>query len=124
MEDVVDYYLLKVAERDQRHGLSGKLTEGTRKFKTIIHRHDIASEIKKIRKSMQVLNQGKDLLGLQLPAPQTLQLLLLGGHFVPESQLVGIESNIRNLTDWLTNERPVMVVFGPAGIGNINSFSS
>jgi len=42
---------------------------------------------------------------------------------VEESELVGIEHE--KLSVWLaTNNCPVLAVVGPAGIGNINSFSS
>lgn len=55
MEDVVDHYLLKVEERGQRHGIHGAATELIEKVKTLTHRHDIASDIKKVRKTLDGL---------------------------------------------------------------------
>ena len=55
MEDVVDHYLLKVAERGQRDGAFGVVTEVKEKFKTVTHRHDIASEIKHVRETLDSL---------------------------------------------------------------------
>ncbi|TKY47025.1 Disease resistance protein RPM1 [Spatholobus suberectus] len=120
MEDVVDQYLLKVADRGQRHGVYRKVTEVKGMLKT---RHDISSEIKEIRETIDRLYREREGLGLRSPAgessatdnPATPRL---GAHFVEESQLVGIDRNKRELTEWLTERQSsVMVVVGPGGIG-------
>ncbi|KAG4399929.1 hypothetical protein AAZX31_08G317600 [Glycine max] len=119
MEDVVDHYLLKVAERGQRDGAFGVVTEVKEKFKTVTHRHDIASEIKHVRETLDSLCSLRKGLGLQLSASAPNHATLrLDAYFVEESQLVGIDRKKRELTNWLTEkEGPVKVVVGPGGIG-------
>lgn len=68
MEDVIDHYLLKVEERGQRHGIHGAATELIEKVKTVTHRHDIASEIKHVRETLDSLCSLRKGLGLQLSA--------------------------------------------------------
>ncbi|KAK7387166.1 hypothetical protein VNO78_27723 [Psophocarpus tetragonolobus] len=118
MEDVVDKYLLKVAERGQRHGIHGKLTKGKEMFKTLSHNHDIASQIKDIKETLVRLYNDRLALGLQQSPIHPTSTPRLGAHFVEESQLVGMETNKQELTRWLTTKpTPAMVVIGPGGIG-------
>ncbi|XP_020240279.1 disease resistance protein RPM1 [Cajanus cajan] len=119
MEDVVDHYLLKVAERRQREGVFRVVTKMNEKRKTLKPRHEIASEINRIKTALENLYKQKAYLGLvDTSTGESVATPRLEAHFVEESQLVGIETDKRELIGWLTErQRPVMVVVGPAGIG-------
>ncbi|KAL2568474.1 hypothetical protein AAZX31_18G075300 [Glycine max] len=119
MEDVIDHYLLKVEERGQRHGIHGAATELIEKVKTVTHRHDIASDIKKVRKTLDGLYSEGMVLKLEPSSRAPYRATpRLGAHFVKEPQLVGIDRHKQQLTNWLTERGvPIRVVVGPPGIG-------
>ncbi|QCD78163.1 disease resistance protein RPM1 [Vigna unguiculata] len=117
MEDVVDLYLFKVAKRD---GVRFGMTKLKRKIRSVKHRRRISSEIGDIKQTLSHIFNLSTSLGLQPFHGQTLpdEIPRLGAHLVEESQLVGIEHNMENLTAWLRqNNSPVLVVVGPPGIG-------
>ncbi|RDX61286.1 Disease resistance protein RPP13, partial [Mucuna pruriens] len=117
MEDVIHHYLLKVAERGQRHGLFGAATKAKQKLKTLTLRHDIASEVEEIRRRIEDLFRTKEALGLTPSAGDVPAISRrLGAHFVKDSELVCIEHNKPYLTHCLTErQHPVMVVVGTGG---------
>ncbi|KAJ1441245.1 Virus X resistance protein-like, coiled-coil domain [Sesbania bispinosa] len=129
MEDVVDRYLLKVAARDQRHGVSRALTKGKEKAKSVVHRHDIASKIGKIEKTIEDLMKRRGTYVAETAAntsastPSPRRYRGLRAHFAEESQLVGIKPNRDTLNEWLKCRTAsnlslkVNLVVGPPGIG-------
>ncbi|KAK7299896.1 hypothetical protein RJT34_10725 [Clitoria ternatea] len=124
-EDVVDLYLLKVAERrNHGHHRLGFVVNICFCIKTIIPRHEISSEIDEITGAIKRLTEAKETLELSpnaLPesGPNEPHGLRMGAHFIDEEELVGVDKTREELTDQLLNgesKRRVIAVVGEGGL--------
>ncbi|XP_028789162.1 disease resistance protein RPM1-like [Neltuma alba] len=133
MQDVMDEYLFKVEMRRQerRRGLVGVARRICHLLRSIIPRHEIASEIMDIRESMAKLNEKRQFFGFYSSLPQpsnrvaensssSRRYLRLAARFMDDSHLVGFDHTRKLLSHWLSDKdsrRTVISVVGEGGLG-------
>ncbi|KAA8549873.1 hypothetical protein F0562_001557 [Nyssa sinensis] len=129
MEDVIDEYILRVAQRPGRHGFINFLHKVGHLIIKIKPRHKIASEIQDIRTTI------RELKGLGVEYGFSSALSEASGRsaekndtndsqvaalFIEEAEVVGIESQRAELRSWLVraaSKRTVISLVGMGGLG-------
>ncbi|KAK7299894.1 hypothetical protein RJT34_10723 [Clitoria ternatea] len=123
IEDVVDLYLLKVAERRHHaHHRLGFVVKICFCIKSIMPRHEISSEIEG---HIKRLTEAKETLGLSPNTPTESgpngpHGLRMGAHFIDDDELVGVDQTKEELTYQLLSggsKRRVIAVVGEGGLG-------
>ena len=128
IEDVIDEYLLHVAERRQKRGIAGVIEKIARLLRSIEPRHVIATEIRSINNDIDILDKRKETLGFIPTGAESSHSaaghdLRRGALFVDDAKLVGINNTTKKLESLLLAEdrgRMVIGVVGTGGLGNIH----
>ncbi|XP_057499611.1 disease resistance protein RPM1-like [Actinidia eriantha] len=128
IEDVIDEYMLHLAKRPQQRGFIGFFNKVGHLIRKLKPRHDIASEIQDVKRTISELNerrntygfssidqQGSTSSGKNIPwhDPRVASL------FIEEAEVVGIESPRKELISWLVEGSPKRGVISVVGMGGI-----
>ena len=132
IEDVIDEYLLQVAERRQKRGLAGVIEKIARLLRSIEPRHGIASEIREINDVIATLDKRKETLGFIPSGAEsshggakanssggTGHDLRKGTLFLEDAKLVGINDTRKNLKSLLLSVDCTRTVIGVVGTGGL-----
>jgi disease resistance protein RPM1 len=128
IEDVIDEYVLHVAQRRHQQSFLAFLNKIGRLLKYIKPRHDIVTKIQDIKISVREIKERSERYGFSSSeqgssnsaANVTWHDPRVGALFIEEDEVVGIESTRDELVSWLVGEaskRSVMSVVGMGGIG-------
>ncbi|KAJ1393038.1 Virus X resistance protein-like, coiled-coil domain [Sesbania bispinosa] len=130
IEDVIDEYLLQVAERRQKRGIIGVVEKIARLLRSIEPRRVITAEIRDINTVIATLDKRKDVLGFN-PITESSSgaktITTVSGHdlrraalFLDDAKLVGINDSKKKLKSLLVEEdsrRTIIAVVGTGGLG-------
>ncbi|XP_059439134.1 disease resistance protein RPM1-like [Corylus avellana] len=128
IEDVIDEYVLHMAQRRHQQSFLAFLNKIGRLLKYIQPRHDIATKIQDIKISVREIKERSERYGFSSSAQGSSNNAAnvawhdprVGALFIEEDEVVGIESTRDELVSWLVGEaskRSVMSVVGMGGIG-------
>ncbi|XP_059436544.1 disease resistance protein RPM1-like [Corylus avellana] len=128
IEDVIDEYVLHVAQHRHQQSFIAFLHKIGHLLKTLKPRHDIVSKIQDIKISIREIKERRERYGFSSSeqgssnsaANVTWHDPRMGALFIEEDEVVGIESTRDELISWLVGEaskRSVMSVVGMGGIG-------
>ncbi|PON78379.1 NB-ARC domain, LRR domain containing protein [Parasponia andersonii] len=130
IEDIIDEYLYHLAKRHHERGFIDSLRKAGDCFRSLKGRHDIASEIQYIKKSLsEILERGLSY-GLR-PLEQELSSSTvtkvdasgvdpqLGSLFIEEEELVGIDSTFKEVIRSLVEGPSTRLVISLIGLGGI-----
>jgi disease resistance protein RPM1 len=128
IEDVIDEYILHVAQRRHQQTFLAFLNKIGRLLKYIKPHHEIATKIQDIKISICEIKERSERYGFSSSkqgssnsaANVTWHDPRVGALFIEEDEVVGIESTRDELVSWLVGEaskRSVMSVVGMGGIG-------
>ncbi|PSS24917.1 Disease resistance protein [Actinidia chinensis var. chinensis] len=128
IEDVIDEYMLHLAKHRQRRGFISFFYKVGHLIRKLKPRHDIASLIQDVKRTISDLNQRKNTYrfssidqqgstsnGKNIPwqDPRVASL------FIEEAEVVGIESPRNELISWLVEGSPKRGVISVVGMGGI-----
>jgi len=128
IEDVIDEYVLHVAQRLHQQSFIAFLHKIGHSLKTIKPHHDIATKIQDIKISVREIKDRRERYGFSSldqgssskATNVTWHDLRVGSLFIEEDEVVGIESTRDELVSWLVggvSKRSVISVVGMGGIG-------
>jgi disease resistance protein RPM1 len=128
IEDVIDEYVLHMAQNRHQQRLIGFLHKIGHIFKKLKPRHDISTKIQDIKISVREIKERSERYGFRFveqgssssESNVTWHDPRVGSLFIEEDEVVGIESTRDELVSWLVGEaskRSVMSVVGMGGIG-------
>ena len=138
IEDVIDQFLYKVANIENQRpercmAVVGVLCKICDLLRTVGPRHEISSQIGKIREEIQGLCEEREKFGINASPEssnrgesisQVPYLRRRADYIDDDDVLVGVEQTKQLLNDWLLEEgkRTVISVVGEGGLGNILTF--
>ncbi|XP_059436414.1 disease resistance protein RPM1-like [Corylus avellana] len=128
IEDVIDEYVLQVAQHRHQQSLIGFLHKIGHILTKLKPRHDIATKIHDIKISVREIKERSERYGFRFieqgscssESNVTWHDPRVGSLFIEEDEVVGIEATRDELVSWLVGEaskRSVMSVVGMGGIG-------
>ncbi|XP_059440264.1 disease resistance protein RPM1-like [Corylus avellana] len=128
IEDVIDEYVLQVAQHRHQQSLIGFLHKIGHILTKLKPRHDIATKIHDIKISIREIKERSERYGFRfveqgsssIESNVTWHDPRVGSLFIEEVEVVGIESTRDEFVSWLVGEaskRSVMSVVGMGGIG-------
>ncbi|XP_059436287.1 uncharacterized protein LOC132169237 [Corylus avellana] len=129
IEDVIDEYVLHMAQRRYQQSFLAFLNKIGRLLKYIKPRHDIATKIQDIKILVREIKERSERYGFSSSEQGSSNNAAnvachdprVGALFIEEDEVVGIESTKDELISWLVGEaskHSVMSVVGMGGIGN------
>ncbi|GFY91641.1 hypothetical protein Acr_08g0000370 [Actinidia rufa] len=128
IEDIIDEYMLHLAECPQRRGFIGFFDKAGHYFKKRKSRHDIASEIQDVKRTICEIKERGNTYGFSSIDQQgstscgknvTWHDLRVASEFTEETEIVGIESPRNELTNWLVEGSPKRGVISVVGMGGV-----
>ncbi|XP_059440343.1 disease resistance protein RPM1-like [Corylus avellana] len=128
IEDVIDEYVLHVAQHRHQQSFIAFLHKIGHLFKKLKPRHDIATKIQDIKISIREIKEKSERYGFSSleqgssssESSVTCHGPRVGALFIGEDEVVGIESTRDELVSWLVggvSKRSVISVVGMGGIG-------
>ncbi|XP_062162299.1 disease resistance protein RPM1-like [Alnus glutinosa] len=128
IEDVIDEYVLHVAQRLHQQSFIASLHKIGRLLKKIKQHHDIATKIQDIKISVREIKERSERYGFsssdQGSSSRATKVTWhdprVGSLFIEDDEVVGIESTRDELVSWLVggvSKRSVISVVGMGGIG-------
>ncbi|CAK7323836.1 unnamed protein product [Dovyalis caffra] len=128
IEDVIDKYMLRVAQHHDQRGFRGFLQSIASSVMKLKARHEIASEIQDVRKALQNIKERSgpfQFIPSELGASNNARGAIshdprMGSLFIEEGELVGIESSRNKLTSYMVDgasQRTVISLVGMGGVG-------
>ncbi|XP_061353470.1 disease resistance protein RPM1-like [Gastrolobium bilobum] len=127
IEDVIDEYIMYVAQRINHHGCLASLQKIVHVIKNLKHRHRIASEIQDIKFSVNGIKERGESYKFQRSSHEQGSSSSgiwndprLASLFIEEAEIVGFENPRDELVGWLVDgatERTVISVVGMGGLG-------
>jgi disease resistance protein RPM1 len=128
IEDVIDEYVLHMAQHRHQQSLIGFLHMIGNIFKKLKPRHDISTKIQDIKISIREIKERSERYGSRFieqgssssESNVTWHDPRVGSLFIEEDEVVGIESTRDELVSWLVggaSKRSVISIVGMGGIG-------
>jgi disease resistance protein RPM1 len=128
IEDVIDEYVLQVAQHRHQQNLIGFLHKIGHIFKKLKPRHDISTKIRDIKILVCEIKERSERYGFRFveqgsssnESNVTWHDPRVGSLFIEEDEVVGIESTRDELISWLVrgaSKRSVISIVGMGGIG-------
>jgi disease resistance protein RPM1 len=128
IEDVIDEYVLHMAQHRHQQSLIGFLHKIGHIFKKLKPRHDISTKIQDIKISVREIKERSERYGFRFveqgssssESNVTWHDPRVGSLFIEEDEVVGIESTRDELVSWLVggaSKRSVISIVGMGGIG-------
>jgi disease resistance protein RPM1 len=128
IEDVIDEYVLHMAQHRHQQSLIGFLHKIGHIFKKLKPRHDISTKIQDIKISLREIKERSERYGFRFveqgsssnESNVTWHDPRVGSLFIEEDEVVGIESTRDELVGWLVggaSKRSVISIVGMGGIG-------
>ncbi|EXB50925.1 Disease resistance protein RPM1 [Morus notabilis] len=127
IEDVIDLYILHVAQHCHSRGFVGLLRRTARMFKALKPRYNFISEIKEIKASLREIKDRGERYGFNSSAPESSSKVTelehcgirLGSLFIEDDEFLDLHSTRDELMTSLVEGAPTRTVISLLGMGGI-----
>ncbi|EXC17139.1 Disease resistance protein RPM1 [Morus notabilis] len=127
IEDVIDLYILHVAQHCHSRGFVGLLRRTARMFKALKPRYNFISEIKEIKASLREIKDRGERYGFNSSAPESSNRVTelehcgirLGSLFIEDDEFLDLHSTRDELMTRLVEGAPTRTVISLLGMGGI-----